>query len=137
MYLRRILLFLFATALSISAGAALPPVPLQNNERVAVSVSDKTKLSPEAVKKAIVVGGASKGWRLAQESPGSVRLSINVRQHSATIDIGYSLDAYSIKYVSSENLDYAVRDGVETIHPTYNRWLRNLIQAITAELLRI
>jgi hypothetical protein len=137
MYLHRISLFLFATALPISAGAALPPVLLQNNERIAVSVSDKTKLSLEAVKKAIVVGGASKGWRLAQESPGSVRLSINVREHGATIDIAYSLDAYSIKYVSSVNLDYAMRDGVEIIHPTYNRWLRNLIQAITAELLRI
>ncbi len=56
---------------------------------------------------------------------------------SATIDIGYSLDAYSIKYVSSENLDYAARDAVETIHPNYNRWLRFLIQTITAELLRI
>ena len=137
MHLPRISLFLFATALSISAAAALPPVPLQNHERIAVSVSDKTKLSLEAVKKAIVVGGASKGWWIVQESPGSVRLSVNARQHSATIDVSYGLDAYSIKYVSSENLDYAVRDGVETIHPTYNRWLRNLIQAITAEFLRI
>ncbi len=137
MYLLRISLFIFATALSISAAAQMPPVPLQNHERVAVSVSDKTKLSPEAVKKAIAVAGASKGWRVVQESPGSIRLSINVRRHSATIDIGYSLDAYSIKYVSSENLDYAARDAVETIHPNYNRWLRFLIQTITAELLRI
>ncbi len=137
MDLLRIWLFLFAAALSVSAGAQLPPVPLQNHERIAVSVSDKTKLSLEAVKKAIVVAGASKGWKVVQESPGSVRLSINVRKHSATIDIGYGLDAYSIKYVSSENLDYAVRDGVETIHPNYNRWLQYLIQTITAESLRI
>ncbi len=138
MYLRRISLFLFATAWSISAGAASAPVPLQNNERVAISVLDKTKLSLEAVKKAIVMGAASRRWRVVQEIPASLRLSvINSRRISATVDISYDLDAYSIKYVSSENLNYAVRDGVETIHPTYNMWLRFLIQSINAELLRI
>src|SRR5215510_8017891 len=119
------------------ASAAQPPVPLQQYEHLTVSVSDKANLTPAAVKKAIVVAASSRGWWLVADRPGVVQLATKMRGYGAVIEVSYTTEAYSIRYVSSEHLGYAQQGGAESIHPTYNRWLRNLIQSINTELLRI
>ena len=63
------------------------------------------------------------------QAPGLVRGTLNLRTHQAVVDIPYDTQRFSIRYVSSSNLDY---DG-RVIHRNYNSWVQNLQNAIMAQ----
>jgi hypothetical protein len=73
--------------------------------------------------------GAGLGWRMEPQAPGLVRGTLNLRAHQAVVDIPYDTQRFSIRYVSSSNLDY---DG-RSIHRNYNSWVQNLQNAIVAQ----
>lgn len=73
--------------------------------------------------------GAGLGWRTEPLGPGLVRGTLNLRTHQAVVDIPYDTRRFSIRYVSSSNLDY---DG-SAIHRNYNSWVQNLQNAIVAQ----
>ena len=50
--------------------------------------------------------GAGLGWRMEQHGPGLIRGTLNLRAHQAVVDIPYDAQRFSIRYVSSSNLDY-------------------------------
>jgi hypothetical protein len=82
------------------------------------------------VKSAIMTAGTSLGWQMAEVSPGLIQGTLNLRKHTAIVDIPYSATKYSIVYKSSINLDE--KDG--QIHRNYNSWVQNLSKKIDAEL---
>jgi hypothetical protein len=63
------------------------------------------------------------------QGPGLMRGMLNLRTHQAVVDIPYDTQRFSIRYVSSSNLDY---DG-NAIHRNYNSWVQNLQNAIVAQ----
>ncbi|MBD0275186.1 MAG: hypothetical protein ICV73_25080 [Acetobacteraceae bacterium] len=73
--------------------------------------------------------GAGLGWRMEPQGPGLVRGTLNLRTHQAVVAIPYDTQRFSIRYVSSSNLDY---DG-RAIHRNYNSWVQNLQNAIMAQ----
>lgn len=73
--------------------------------------------------------GAGLGWRMESQGPGLVRGTLNLRTHQAVVDIPHDTRRFSIRYVSSSNLDY---DG-RAIHRNYNSWVQNLQNAIMAQ----
>lgn len=104
--------------------------PIQNvNDAPIVSA---TPVPVAKVKTAIMVAGTSLGWKMAEVSPGLVQGTLNLRKHTAIVDIPYSAAKYSIVYKSSINLDE--KDG--QIHKNYNSWVQNLSKKIGTELLR-
>ena len=104
---------------------------IENHEFIALTRNDGSAMTDDQVKKAIIAGANLKGWTAKEEGPGKLTLTIVVRnKHTAVIDVGYSNKGYSIKYVSSINLDYEVEDGKELIHHNYTRWINNLILSI-------
>jgi hypothetical protein len=56
--------------------------------------------------------------------------SHNLRRHQAVVEILFDTESYSITYLDSTNLKY---DGAE-IHQNYNSWVRNLSNAIYAQI---
>ena len=84
------------------------------------------------VKTAIMNAGASLGWQMAAVGPGLIQGTLNLRKHTAVVDIPYSAKKYSIVYKSSVNLDE--KDG--QIHRNYNSWVQNLSKKIGTELTR-
>jgi hypothetical protein len=74
----------------------------------------------------IRLAGASLGWRMDSLGPGLMRGTLDLRSHQAVVDIPYDTQRFSIRYVSSSNLNY---DGT-VIHRNYNSWIRNLQNAI-------
>jgi hypothetical protein len=56
--------------------------------------------------------------------------TLNLRTHTAMVDIPFTASTYSIVYKSSVNLD---QQGA-TIHQNYNGWVQNLDQAIRRQL---
>ena len=105
--------------------------PIQNVNDATVVSANPVRL--EQVKSAIMIAGTSLGWKMAEVSPGLIQGTLNLRKHTAIVDIPYSTAKYSIVYKSSINLDE--KDG--QIHKNYNSWVQNLSKKIGTELLRL
>ncbi len=105
--------------------------PIQNVNDATVVSANPVKL--EQVKSAIMIAGTSLGWKMAEVSPGLIQGTLNLRKHTAIVDVPYSTAKYSIVYKSSINLDE--KDG--QIHRNYNSWVQNLSKKIDTELLRL
>lgn len=103
-------------------------------ESMVVASADGKPLTTEQVRKAIIAGAASKQWIASVQAPNIVRATHTRGRHSAVVDIVYTSNSYSIRYVSSVDLSYGQRDGTTVIHPTYNNWVNNLRMAIDAAL---
>ena len=89
------------------------------------------KASQNEVEKAIIKATSIKGWTISKKESGYIEAGITVRgRHHAVVGIPYSDQAYSINYVSSDNLDHKG----DTIHRNYNKWVTLLDRQIQAEL---
>ncbi len=84
----------------------------------------------EQVTKAIKQAGLNLGWRMTEEEPGRIIGTLRLRRHQAVVEILFDTESYSITYLDSVNLKY---DG-EKIHQNYNSWVRNLSNAIYAQV---
>jgi hypothetical protein len=117
-------------ALGIAACAA---VPVYNVTDAPVTTASGKALKASQVRQAIVTAGGKLGWRITDSGPGHLEGVLNLRDHSATVDIPYSATSYGIQFKSGVNLKAA--DG--NIHKNYNGWVQNLDRDIRAELLRL
>ncbi|QJR15719.1 hypothetical protein [Usitatibacter palustris] len=105
-------------------------VPLNNVENAAlVTASGKTPTAT-AVRGAIVQAGAGLGWVMTDVKPGVLQATLNLRTHSAVVEIPYTPTSFSIVYKSSTNLDA----GNGQIHKNYNGWIQNLQRDIKARV---
>jgi hypothetical protein len=115
------------------AGCRLAPI--QNYRNVPIHRYDGKTLTLEEVRQAIYMGGAEYGWSMQTPAPGHVLGTLNLRGHTAVVDITYTSSEYSITYHSSENLMADQQPG--EIHRNYNNWVKNLKQAIDAALQQV
>lgn len=93
-----------------------------------------TGSSLEEVKAGIVKAGWPAGWKMAEVEPGHMVGEISLRgKHSATVDILYDTEVFSILYKDSKNLKYTGR----SIHKRYVVWVRQLSTAIQTEMRRL
>lgn len=104
--------------------------PLQDPDPVLIPAG----LSEQSVVKAIRLGSAKRGWMITKEDPGQMEATLHVRDHTVKVAISHDTQAVRIKYVSSENLEYAEKNGQQHIHGNYNKWVRNLAVDISAQL---
>ena len=89
-------------ALSIGCRSSI----LKNVENAPITFKTENKPSMEQIKKAIITAGAGLGWRIASQSPGHLIGTLNLRKHTAIVDIKYTIENFSITYNSSTNLNY-------------------------------
>lgn len=83
----------------------------------------------------ILDGMAVRGWYLVDESDGLIVAENLVRgKHRAVVAISYTDSRVSIRYRSSENLEYDPESN--TIHRNYNSWAQNLRMDIEARIRR-
>ena len=119
-------------ALVIAAAAltACTVAPIHNVSEAPVASATGRNLSNDQVRAAIVRAGAGLGWQMREEGPNMLVGTLNLRTHTAVVEIPYNTRTYGIRYRSSVNLHEA--NG--TIHKNYNGWIQNLTQAINAQL---
>jgi hypothetical protein len=104
--------------------------PIQNVTDAPIpSVSGKA-LSSDEIRKAIMRAGMTLGWQMNASAPGKVTATLNIRKHTAVVEIPYSSRSYSINYKSSVNLN----EEEGQIHNNYNGWVKNLAKSIDANL---
>ena len=127
-----------ATAVIVSAATTLSHAgcmrcgPIQNVTDATVPTVSGHALSNDDVKKAIMRAGTTLGWKMSADAPGKITGRLEVRKHTAVVEIPYSTKSYSIVYKSSTNLDEG-SDG--TIHNNYNGWVKNLAKGIDVQLM--
>ncbi|MGH8744379.1 MAG: hypothetical protein ACREUY_08895, partial [Burkholderiales bacterium] len=88
------------------------------------------KISLDEVGKAITRAGVALSWQMKTVKPGNIVATLNLRGHTAVVDVTYNTQSYSINYKDSVNLKY---DG-KNIHPNYNGWIQNLDKGIRAQI---
>ena len=115
-------------------GACVRTAPLHNVQDAAFVGQASLPQRAEQIKRA----GASLGWVMEERQPGLVRGTLNLRTHQAVVDVPYDARRFSIRYVSSIDLNYggdAARQNGKgpLIHSNYNGWVENLEHKISAE----
>ena len=116
----------------LAAAACARTAPIYSVSGAPVVVSSVNHNSTD-VKNAILRAGSSLSWQMREIEPGHIVGTLNIRRHTAEVDIYYDAETYSISYRNSSNLDY---DGAN-IHSNYNGWVQNLDNAIKNQLLSV
>lgn len=121
---------LLAAATTSSHAACMRCGPIQNVTDSPVPTASGKPLASDEVRKAILRAGGTLGWKMNGDAPGKITGTLNIRAHTAVVEIPYSSKSYSINYKSSVNLN---EEGGQ-IHNNYNGWVKNLDKAIQAQL---
>jgi len=127
---KRNLTLLLATFAALLLLTACRTAPIYNVHDAAIPSSQKAPITMNEIEGAIVRAGAGLGWTMSVVAEGHIVATLNIRSHQAVVDINYDERDYSINYKSSYNLKY---NGTK-IHSQYNNWIRNLTQAINAQV---
>jgi len=123
-------LILVGLALVVALGIGCRSGMVKNVDDAPILFKTKKTPSMEQIEKAIITAGMGLGWRIKSQSPGHLIGTLNVRSHTAIVDIKCTAEKYSITYKDSTNLNY---NGTN-IHSNYNGWIQNLDNAINNQL---
>jgi hypothetical protein len=105
---------------------------IYNVKDAPINTASGSTPSLEDVQKAIVTAGTGLNWSMAVVKPGHIVGTLNVRSHTAVVDIMYNSKTYSITYKDSTNLKYDAEK--KTIHENYRSWIQNLDNNIRGRL---
>src|SRR5260221_4341619 len=134
MWVRRLVALLICLAAIAPVHAAQLGEPIANFEGMPVKTLGATP-SPAQVREAIIQAGQRREWTFVEAGPGLLIATLLVREkHTAEVSIAYTPENYSVTYRRSMNLRYSA-DG-PTIHPSYNKWVTELVNHINTELAR-
>jgi hypothetical protein len=105
-------------------------VPIYNVTDAPTTTPSGKALQAGQVRQAIIAAGSKLGWRMVDAGPGRLEGTLDLRTHSAVVEIPYSATKYSIVYKSGENL----QASGGTIHKNYNGWVQNLDRGIRSTI---
>ncbi len=131
--MKPVALRMLLAAVAAVALAACTSQPIYNVKGAPVEAAGGKPPTMGDVEKAIVRAGSGLGWKMQPVKPGHVVGTINLRSHTAVVDVTYNTRTYDITYKDSVELNY---DG-SNIHRNYNGWIQNLDKGIRAQLLNL
>lgn len=115
------------TAMVLSAQAGRRLVPIQPVEEMLVTTrADMTE-------RAIRQGASDRGWVPQVVDANLVKCRL-YDKYSVAVDVQHTEDTITVRFEST-TLPYDPSTG--TIHPTYNRWVANLVKSIRVAAMRI
>ena len=134
----RFVLFAVFSALALNAQARTPEA-VGNYPAVAVVTASGKTLSAEQIKQTTRKAAEAKNWVIGNLPDGKMVASFSWRgnKHTISVEIGSADMSYSINYKDSINMKYEVLNGQPTIHPFYNRYVKELKTAIDAEFMKL
>ncbi len=118
-------------ALALCSTAASARSTEMNDPDKVLFLTQGTPLTLEQVRGRVVGAAQGLGWQATKDERGRMELMYDKGgKHQVTIEVLYDAAGYDINYVKSSNLNYEEQDGKRRIHPTYNRWIKNLSKQI-------
>lgn len=118
-----VLLLLPVFALLMGARA----VPLVEPDPIAVPAG----VSQQDVRKGVRAALLGRGWLINEEKDGMAAATLNLRKHTAKVEVTWDKAQVRIKHLSSTNLNEEMKDGQRVIHRNYMTWLNNLVLDIS------
>ena len=119
--------FVVTMALSMAEPAQAAPIDNIVNDTIGSSTKN---MSNNQIADTIIRAGLKRDWIIRRTGPNTLQARVDVRTHTAVVDIKFSKQSFSITYNSSKNLNY--RNG--NIHRNYNRWVNKLENDIVIAL---
>jgi len=98
-----------------------------------IAYNPKSNITLDDIATAIKEAAVRRHWIVREIEPGLIQATLNIRAHTAEVEIKYNKQSYSIVYKDSTNLRY--RNG--RIHPRYNTWIQNLRREIDYRLVQL
>ena len=98
-----------------------------------IAYNPKENITLDDIATAIREAAVRRHWIVREIEPGLIHATLNIRAHTAEVEIKYNKQSYSIIYKNSTNLRY--RNG--RIHPRYNTWIKNLRREIDYRLVQL
>jgi hypothetical protein len=131
-------IFAFVFAVSGAVLARTPEAIVNVVDEPAVAASGKT-LTAEEVKDAITKAAQTKNWVVTPTVDGKLVASLSWRnnKHTIMVEITCAPNRYSILYKDSINMDYGTWNDEPSIHPYYNRYVKELRDAIRVQMLHL
>lgn len=130
--MRKLAVFTCLLLCSQLAMAAQRSVFMLDFGEVPVAVIDSQEPTLAQVKKDVIMGASRLGWQVLSSSDSDVTLRYEKRDYYLDIRVKYTTKTVSIEYVASQGLGYEEPDnGRALIHPSYNRWIANLLKSIS------
>lgn len=123
---------LFACVVLVAVMGCRGGGQIYNVKNTPITTATGKEMTLEQVTKAIVEAGAGLNWTMAVVKPGQIIGTLNLRSHTAVVDITYNTKTYDITYKDSVNLKYNAEKN--TIHQNYRGWIMNLDNAIKGRL---
>ncbi|MDX2471128.1 MAG: hypothetical protein QNL04_11190 [SAR324 cluster bacterium] len=84
----------------------------------------------KVLEKAILDSLMSKNWIITGQELNKLTADYSRGRISVSISVHYAKGEITIIHEKSENLKYKEEEGKIYIHPTYNKWIRNLEKEI-------
>lgn len=127
---------IIATLALAGCRAAVPINNVVNTSYGSTAYADAGKLTLTDYEKAIVRAGTYRNWEMKPIGPGQLEAKNVIRnKHTVHLDIVFNTETFSIKHKGSTNLEWNAT--AQTIHPSYNTWVRLLEADIKAEIQRL
>jgi hypothetical protein len=123
-------LALVAASPAVEAGGK--PIPMIEQVDVPLHWLGGQPQELDKVRRAVATGLAAKGWQGTLVEPGHAHGVLKRDDWRCEIDVFYDTTKFSIRYASSEHLDYDANKKV--IHRNFNRWLVLLRDQINAAM---
>lgn len=154
-FLSALLLGCGLLSLASSALAQRTPDPIVDYPAIRYTPASGKTLDAAAVSAAIKRAGSSLQWRFSDGASAQQMVgTLVVRQHTIQINIAIAPASYSVSYRDSINMNYSKSGLSQTdetlrgfrppeyftdrekpvIHPNYNRWVKDLVNAINREI---
>lgn len=140
--MKRILLVLLSGVLLVMQPGCRGSVPIKDIENQTLTRENGRALTTSQVRQAIIAAARSDRkqiWDLREEREGYFVGKLVVRgRHTIVVDIFYNATRLDIKYRDSINMKFEKEDeGRSEIHPNYNVWVDDLLQAILFEIQKL
>lgn len=118
------------TLVAFAGDAEARRASLVDPEPVAIPAGLTAEQVAADIKRALV----GRGWEVVSEQPGQIESTLHLREHVATISVGYDDKQVRFAYVDSSNLDYRVKRGEPQIHSNYLGWIGYLVDDLATNL---
>jgi len=121
-----------AGAIFAGTAQAASRVEIKNHVPIPITKGDGSPATQAQTRAAILAAALKYGWAVVDDAPEKIQLKLDHRRRKMmlTLDVPYTAGTFSIRYVSSEGMQYAESRKKRTIHEFYKRWVDFLTAAI-------
>lgn len=125
---------LAATTLVLASNAYARLQPIRNYDMPVATGSGKV-IPAETVRQVIIAAGhrGRRQWAFSYAGEDKLIGVLAVRAHRIEVEVEYSPERVWVRYKSSEHL----KEQNGNIHPKYNRWVGELVNAMRVRLTRL